>query len=215
MLTKKLSEYDLIIGFDLSTYKTGVCFYNIKNQTIITSLINERKSSNTKELDLYKDIYELLSQKINEYGSEKKILIVREAPPMQMGIHTTIKTIISLTKSHGILSLVLQELKIDEYNEFGIFPVSIKSIFKTETNPKPTKEIIRKKLAKIYNFEESEITLDESDAIAVIHCLINKKINLDILTEIKNIKKEIKLTKSDLIKSRRLKDIETLQSFLI
>lgn len=217
MLDKKLSEYKIIIGIDLATTKSGCCIFDIlNNKPIEFKKITVSDKSVQREFDLYNLLSEFLKEQIEIYGVEN-ILLVREALSSQMGFNSQISTFISLAKSHGILSLIIQKLKLTEYSS-NIFSISIKPLFKNQfcADPKkPTKEEIRKQLSNIYGFNELNVSTDESDSLAIIHCLIMSKINKDINERIKELKKEIKILKLDSAKQKRLEEINKLTTYLI
>ena len=81
------------------------------------------------------------------------------------------------------------------YDEKGIHSVSVKALFKTDEIQKPTKTDIKRVVSAYYGYEMSDLTDDQSDSMALIYTLLNKKWNADITAKIKEEKKEIKSLK--------------------
>ena len=212
---KPLSEIDYIISFDLALYKTGISLYNIKQKSIVrTDKIEVSHTDEAPVATLYTKLKEYLTSAVEKYGN--LLMIVKEAMPAQAGRFTTIATLQTLAKAHAALDIAVAKVDgVDFYDETGVHAVSVKALFKTEENPKPTKTDIKKTVCAYYGLEVGDLTDDESDSIAVIYTLIKKKWNADINEEIKRIKKEIKGLKQERAIKTHQKRIEELQGMLL
>ena len=212
---KPLSEIDYIISFDLALYKTGISLYNIKQKSIVRT--DKIEVSHTDEMPvatLYTKLKGYLTSAVEKYGN--LLMIVKEAMPAQAGKFTTIATLQTLAKAHAALDIAVAKVDgVDFYDETGVHAVSVKALFKTEENPKPTKTDIKKAVCIYYGLEVGDLTDDESDSIAVIYTLVKKKWNADINEEIKRIKKEIKGLKQERAIEAHQKRIEELQGMLL
>ena len=212
---KPLSEINYIISFDLALYKTGISLYNIKQKSIVrTDKIEVSHTDETPVATLYTKLKEYLTSAVEKYGN--LLMIVKEAMPAQAGRFTTIATLQTLAKAHAALDIAVAKVDgVDFYDETGVHAVSVKALFKTEENPKPTKTDIKKAVCIYYGLEVGDLTDDESDSIAVIYTLVKKKWNADINEEIKRIKKEIKGLKQERAIEAHQKRIEELQGMLL
>lgn len=217
---KKIDEYDYIISFDLALHKTGVSVYSISKKTIID--YKEIEAVGDGDSILY-DLYNKIQSYIINFVAydETEILIIKESLPVQCGKFTTIKTLQQLAKAHAVLGLAIEDLmekykntNIIQYDDIGIHSVSVKALFSTEKCKKPTKKDVRKKVVELYHLNDTLLTDDISDSIAIIYTLLNKKWNQDIKNEIKNKKKEIKNLKLNYAIENKKKEIEHLESLL-
>ena len=212
---KPLSEIDYIISFDLALYKTGVSIYDISQKSIVrTDKIEVSHTDETPVATLYTKLKECLTSAVEKCGN--LLMIIKEAMPAQAGRFTTIATLQTLAKAHAALDIAVAKVDgVDFYDETGVHAVSVKALFKTEENPKPTKTDIKKAVCAYYGLEVGDLTDDESDSIAVIYTLVKKKWNADINEEIKRIKKEIKGLKQERAIEAHQKRIEELQGMLL
>ena len=99
------------------------------------------------------------------------------------------------------------------YDEKGIHSISVKAMFRTEENQKPSKTDIKNKICEYYNLKRESLTDDQSDSIALIYTLVNKKWNADIDTRVKELKKEIKSLKAERTIAERQEEIANILSF--
>lgn len=188
---RPLDSVGAIVSFDLAHYHTGVSVLETATYKIVKTLkIDVPKNSENPNLNLYWQIKGVLRELVEDYGD---IMVLKEALPLQSGQFTTIKTLYSLCAAHAILDLVvaLQE-GAEAYDDTGVYSVSVKSFYRSEAIPKPEKSDIRAAVVKYYGLDDTILTDDISDSIGVVHTLIHRKWNQDIIDEIKRIKKEIK-----------------------
>lgn len=191
----KLEDIGAIIGIDLARYHTGTCVF-VPGRGFTEFLpITVKNTEDNKELSLFVQLQELFEKTKAKYG--KKIMVIQEREPQQCGKFTTAATLCGLARAHAILHLAVQMTEgVELYDEDGIHSTSVKSLFKTDKNPKPQKEDIRAALVALYDLDDSLLTDDISDAIAVVHTLLTKKWNADIDEQIKTLKKEMKKLKA-------------------
>lgn len=191
-----LYEFRYVIGVDLASYKTGVCIYDIATKKFVLGKeIEVKKNSQNKNIDLYILLSEFFEKIRDEYDSGD-FLLVKEAMPSQHGKFTTVSTLQSLAQAHAILDMaVWNSAFITPYDDKGIHPITVRSLFRTEAITHPSKEDVRKELVRLYDLDDDELTDNISDSMAVVHTLINKQWNADIAEMIKEQKKAVKLLK--------------------
>ena len=194
---RPLSDFSAIVGIDLASQKTGVTVYSLQTQRFIDFIpVIVKNSEEDRELCLFVQLKELFANLVATYGKEKDILLVEERVPNQAGIHSTVQTLQALMGAHWIMRLAVSMTDgIERYDEHGIHSTSVKALFRTAECPKPQKSDIRKALVSLYCLDDTKLTDDISDAVAVVHTLLHKRWNADIDDQIKEVKKEIKKLK--------------------
>lgn len=214
----KLSDFNYILGFDLATYKTGACLFDCRKQCFIDlrEIEVEQKTIN-KHISLFERLHEYFN--FLSLIAHGKILVIKEACPLQSGPFTTISTLQSLGASHAVLDICMggsyKGIELIPYDNIGIYAVGVKALFRTKQNTKPQKEDIRKELVNIYNLDDSILTDNISDSVGVIHTLINRKWNRDIEAQVRELRKETKQLKMQNAISRRQEEIERLSALKI
>lgn len=207
-----LTSLDYILAFDLALYKTGASLYDIKNQKIIrVDKIEVPKNVEHPVIELYNLLTKYFEEINTKYGN--KVMVVQEAMPQQAGKFTTVATLQGLAKAHAVLELCVDHSGLMFYDEKGIHSISVKAIFRTEENQKPSKIDIKNKVCEYYNLKRESLTDDQSDSIALIYTLVNKKWNADIDTRVKELKKEIKSLKAERTIAERQEEIANILSF--
>lgn len=211
---RPLTDFDVIVGIDLATYRTGVCVYNIKTRQMDQFFeVVVSKNSECKVASLFGQLNLMWENLLTKYG---KILVIIERLPQQCGVASTVATLQSLAKSHAIMELsVSQQFHVELYDEYGIHTTSVKSFFRTDKCPKPQKEDLRRAMVEYYHLDNDALTDNISDAMAVVHVLVHKRWNADIDDHIKEIKKEIKKLKAKNAISARQAEIERLLALKI
>ena len=203
-----LKDIGAIIGVDLARYHTGVTIWVPDNGFVEFLPVTVKNNEENKELSLYIQLKALFERVRNSYGLT---MVIQEREPMQAGKFTTAATLCSLARAHAILHLAIQTTNgVELYDEDGIHSTSVKAVFRTIENQKPQKSDIRKALVAEYHLDDTLLTDDISDAIAVVHTLLKKKWNQDIDDQIKILKKEIKGLKIARAKEERQREIERL-----
>lgn len=206
---KRLEDFDAILSFDLAQFKTGISVYSIQEKKIVKAWAIEVKKTDPKPLlSLYWKLKTVLRETVEEYG---KIIVIKESAPLQAGKFTTAQTLITLGKCHGLLD-VLTDLQegVEPYDDVGVHSVSVKAFYRSKALPKPEKSDIRKAVVEYYDLDDTKLTDDISDSIAVTHTLVHRKWNQDIDDEIKRIKKEIKTLKAQKAIELRQEKIQEL-----
>lgn len=211
---RPLSDFDAIVGIDLASQKTGITVYSLSlgefTEFIPVTITN---SGEDRELRLFLRLKKVLQKIVDKYG---EILVIEERCPNQAGIHSTVQTLQALMGAHWIMRLAVSVTdKAEKYDENGIHSTSVKPLFKSENCPKPQKSDIRKALVKMYHLDDTLLTDDISDAVAVVHTLLHKKWNSDIDEQIKELKKEIKKLKAKNAIELRQQEIQKLLSYKI
>ena len=209
--------FDHALCFDLAQYETGVALINIKNNKIeyIKQISVEDKDICPMSIiyDKFNDIWNDIKNIIDV----EKMFIVKEQCP-QGSRFSTIKTLQSLARVHGVVDLWIAHKGLKVYSYDGIHASSIKAALKRLIGAdKPTKEQIKEYIFNNlnHNFKWDDVTLDISDSIAVFLCLKESKWNIDILEEMKNVKKKIKELKKEKAKMEKQKELSRLENLLI
>lgn len=204
-----LSSFGAIVGIDLASHKTGVTVYSVSRETFEEFIpITVTNSGEGREYSLFIQLKEVFEKIVNKY---REILVIQERCPYQAGPHSTISTLQNLMGAHWIMRLAVTMTQgVEIYDENGIHSTSVKPLFKTQDCPKPQKSDIRKQLVEKYHLDDSLLTDDISDAIAVVHTLLHKKWNADIDDQIKELKKEIKKLKVNNAIESRQEEIQRL-----
>ena len=158
------------IGLDLSTVSTGMALYDIEKEKIIET----RAVTYDKENKIFVQA-EIISQQIEEWKERYSLTIdntiyAKEKQPVQYGAKTTVNTLISIAKLHGLIE---NKFFIDKIPLLDLAVPTIRKV--VVSNYKAEKE-------EVYDFIQnkfSELNLvgksgkDISDAIAV--CLAAKE----------------------------------------
>ena len=207
---KPLQSYDYILSFDLAKINTGWSLIDFKNKKLVLSGKISSECTNTDCI-----WYNFLCNMHKIFDEVRlistKVLVVKEALPIQAGKFTTIKTLQALAQTHAIFDLAVYQEGLDYYDEVGVYAISEKAVFSKLTEiEKPTKKDILNELKKIYSGCDELEDLDISDSIAVTHTLISAKWNSDIQTEIKELNKKNKT----LVLEKKKQEIEQKISFL-
>lgn len=191
-----LSAFNVIVGIDLASQKSGVTVYSLQTQRFEEFIpVTVKSHEQEKELSLFNQLKLLLERFVQNYG---KVLVIEERCPSQAGMRSTAATLQALMGAHWIMRLAVSMTEgAERYDEHGIHSTTVKALFKTSECEKPQKSDIRKALVELYHLDDTKLTDDISDAVAVVHTLLTKKWNADIDERIKEIKKETKKLKAN------------------
>ena len=200
--TKKITDYKYLVMFDLASRVSGVCLWDlIKNIPISTDKIIVSGELELPVAEQYLLIDQYFQKIQTKYNIKKEeILVSFEAAPSQIrsGNASTIQTFIALAKSHAILDYFLYSNDIATYDYVGVYPITTHAFFKQimglGKDDKVKKEDIREYLYKEYNL--SNLSLDESDAIFLALTLVKSKWNKDIQEKIREKKRHKKTLKA-------------------
>jgi len=199
--TKKLSDYDYLVMFDLATKSTGVCVWNIKTARpeYTENIVTTGKTGNrAKELMDGLDAF-LVRFAHRLRAPKEKVLVYRELCPIQQGKFTTAKTLISLGKSHAVLDIYLAEHGYDYYDLDGVSPSTTHAHFRRltglDSRTKVEKEDVRKYLVSEYGIDPN-LGLDETDAIFLSKTFVERFWNSEIDEECRAIRRHMKELKA-------------------
>lgn len=200
--TKKLSDYDWLVMFDLATKSTGVCVWDLKNgRPAFTYNIVTTGNTGNRARELWDGLDRFFVHFTAKVGlnNYSRVLVHRELCPIQQGRFTTAKTLISLGKSHAVLDLYLAENLLDYYDLEGISPSTTHAYFRRlnglGAKDKVEKEDVRAYLAKEYGIDP-KLCLDESDAAFLAKTFVDVFWNQKIDEEIKEKKRHKKTLKA-------------------
>lgn len=214
--TKKITDYKYLVMFDLASRVSGVCLWDlIKNIPISTDKIIVSGELELPVAEQYLLIDQYFQKIQTKYNIKKEeILVSFEAAPSQIrsGNASTIQTFIALAKSHAILDYFLYSNDIATYDYVGVYPITTHAFFKQimglGKDDKVKKEDIREYLYKEYNL--SNLSLDESDAMFLALTLVKSKWNKDIQEKIREKKRHKKTLKAP----HAIKSVEEEIAFL-
>lgn len=198
---KSIYKYKYLVMFDLASKTTGVCLYNIKDKTVKeTQIIHVSGNTDSNFYELYQLIGNYFYHLQNDFNIDlRDILVYKEAMPTQLrGSASTVQTFIALAKSHATLELYLYSNNIDIYDNIGIYPISTHAYLK-KLNDWDNKHKVEKKDIQNYVYDKYklDLTSDEADAVFLAQTFLEIKYNKDINEEIKEIKKHMKILKSE------------------
>lgn len=176
------------LGLDLSTVSTGMCVYNIISRAIEEVYV-VRYDKDNKIFIQSEEITKKILEWIKKYNlTLENCIFAKEKQPIQYGKMTTISTLVSIAKLHGLVEKFFFDKQIP------LLDLAVPTIRKIVLgNYKADKE-------EIYDFIKKEFTLKEFeekgghdivDAVAV--CLASKEgLKSEYLEKIKELKKEKK-----------------------
>lgn len=196
--TKKLSDYDWLVMFDLATKSTGVCVWDLKNgRPAFTHNIVTTGNTGNRAKELWDGLDRFFMGFMLK--GNPKVLVHRELCPVQQGRFTTAKTLISLGKSHAVLDLYLAENGFDYYDLEGVSPSTTHAYFRRlnglGAKDKVEKEDMRAYLAEEYGIDP-KTGLDETDAIFLAKTFVESFWDKQIDEEIKERKRHRKTLKA-------------------
>ena len=212
--TKKLSDYDWLVMFDLATKSTGVCVWDIKgNRPRLTHNIVTTGNTGNRAKELWDGLDRFFVG--FKLKGDPKVLVHRELCPVQQGRFTTAKTLISLGKSHAVLDLYLAENGFDYYDLEGVSPSTAHAYFRRlnglGVRNKVEKEDVRAYLAAAYGMDP-KLCLDESDAAFLAKTFVDVFWDQKIDEEIKERKRHMKALKAPAAIEKCRAEIEALAS---
>ena len=200
--TKKLSEYDYLVMFDLATRSTGVCVWDLKAKKPVYTenpVTTGKTGNRAKELWDALDVFFMHFQCKFGLRDFSKVLVHRELCPLQQGRFTTAKTLISLGKSHAVLDLFLEDRGLDYYDLEGVSPSTTHAYFRNlcgyDAHAKIEKEDIRDYLVREYGID-SKTGLDETDAIFLAKTFVESFWDKQIDEEVRERKRHRKTLKA-------------------
>lgn len=201
--TKKLSEYDYLVMFDLASKVSGVCVWNIKNgkpeytsKLVVKDGVVNRAYSLFSQIDCF---FVGLKQHLGDIDMSK-VLVYRELCPMQQGKFTTAKTLIALGKAHAVLDLYLAQHGLDFYDLEGVAPATTHAYYRRlvgmPSSSKIEKTDIRDYLVSEYGIS-SDLSLDETDAVFLAKTFVDVFWDKEIDELVKERKRHLKTLKAE------------------
>lgn len=206
---KSVSGITHVIGLDLSTVSSGLALYDIKAEKVLEGIAIDTAGLEEKVYEQAARIIVKIKEWIIKYSiDEKSLVIAKEKQPIQYGAKTTVSTLISIAKVHGL---------IENYcylNEKVLLDIAVPTIRKNVVgNYKADKEEVFSYITKKFNlFSLDKIKggRDISDAICVALTGIVALKN-DYEEQIKELRKSLKNYKSNKKKEEILKCIEDIK----
>ena len=214
---KKIQDFKYILSFDLAKRVTGYSLVDVvKKKIMLAGIIDTTPAGEFVWEYFYNEINKILDQSRN-VTNFSDILILKEKMPTQNGRFSTIATLQGLAQAHAIFDLAITHRGFSIYDYDGVHATVVKTYFKSLLDiEKPQKEDIAKYIQEQYkDFDLSKYTLDVTDSIAVTLALIGRKWNMDIIEEIKLLKKEQKKAKTKNKIKKISNKIEYLESLKI
>ena len=216
--TKKLSDYDYLVMFDLASKVSGVCVWNLKTgQPEYTERLVVKDSEMNKAaalVDRIDDFFVRLKVRLGDTDLNN-VLVYRELCPMQQGKFTTAKTLIALGKAHAVLDIYLAGKGLDYYDLMGVAPATTHSYYRKlkglGAGDKVEKTDIRDYLISEYGISK-DLTLDETDAIFLSKTFVEVFWDKEIDEAVREAKRHLKTLKASNAKERVNKEIEFLKS---
>lgn len=192
-----VKEIKYVLGLDLSTVSTGMVLYDAKNDIALESWALCYKSEDKNKIyEMGNYITELFEAWVKKYNIQKNnLLFAKERQPIQYGMKTTIMTLVSIAKLHGLVEKYAYD------NKIMIIDIAVPTIRKIVLGKAKAE---KEEMFEFINSHFAECLLDKraggsdmADAIAV--CLsaqgsFVKDIEENI-KELKKLKKKYKTTK--------------------
>lgn len=215
----RADDFKFVLSFDLSEMLTGWSL--IDREVDKVEMVGMIDLHNNKSELIWTDFAQGVEDAFNaveltceRLGVDKsKVLVTKEKLPIQMGMKSTITTLQTLSKCHGIFDLITYKRGFTVYDYDGIPAPSVRCYFKKITGvEKPDKVDVAKYIYDRYKeFDFEDTTYDVTDSIAVTITLLERNYDKDISEEIKNIKKEQKKYKTQKKKDQLQDEIVRLE----
>lgn len=176
------------LGLDLSTVSTGMALYNIEEDKVL-ELYAVRYNKDNKIFIQADMIIEKITEWVEKYSlSINNTIFAKEKQPIQYGRTTTISTIVSIAKIHGL---------VEEYffnSHIPLLDLAVPTIRKYVLGDyKADKEETYKYITQKFNHKDlvGPGSYDMVDALAV--CIASKQgLTQEYQEQIKELKKEKK-----------------------
>jgi Holliday junction resolvasome RuvABC endonuclease subunit len=204
-----ISNLTYVVGLDLSTVSSGIALYNIVEDKIVDVGVIDTSRSEEKVYEQAAGIFKKIEEWIKKYSIEtNSLLIAKEKQPIQYGAKTTVSTLISIAKVHGL---------VENYcylNKKMLLDIAVPTIRKNVLgNYKADKEEVFAYVIRsfpLFQLDKIKGGKDISDAICVaLTGLV--ALEADYIEQIKELKKSLKNYKSDKKKQEILTCIEFIK----
>lgn len=204
-----IEEIKYVLGLDLSTVSTGMVLYDIKDDIALESWALRYKSEDKNKIyEMGNYITKLFEAWVEKYNIKKNnLLFAKEKQPIQYGMKTTIMTLVSIAKLHGLVEKYAYD------NKIMVVDIAVPTIRKTVLGKAKAE---KEEMLKFINSRFPECLLsqraggtDMADAIAV--CLSAKaSLVKDIeenIKELKKLKKKYKTAKKQEAIENQIKEL--------
>lgn len=215
---RPLSDFDVLVMFDLASKNTGVCAYDLKKRKVLwTDMVRVKDGGELPAAALEEELELFFKKRGLDNG---RILFSMEAMPTQLrGGSSTVQTFIALARSHAVLDVFLYKRNACVYDYTGVYPATTHALFKEikglGRDDKVTKDDVKKYLLGAGVIKDFSVTLDESDAVFLCYGLLMKKWNNDISEQIRELKRHKKTLKLSKRISEVDAEIERLKNLMI
>ena len=194
-----LGYYEHVLMFDLASHVSGICLWNIReHRPEMTFSIEAKGKEEPRVFELHRLIDELFSRLAGMGYDMSKVLVSKEAAPMQAGRFTTAQTLIALGKSHAVLDLYCASHLVDVYDYVGVAPATthahLRRILGLTAKDKVQKEDIKRYVEDTYGISCG--TLDESDAAFLAETFVDVHWDRQIDEQIKVVKRHRRTLKA-------------------
>lgn len=183
-----IEEIKYVLGLDLSTVSTGMVLYDVRGDIALESWALRYKSEDKNKIyEMGNCITKLFEAWVEKYNIKKNnLLFAKEKQPIQYGMKTTIMTLVSIAKLHGLVEKYAYD------NKIMVVDIAVPTIRKTVLGKAKAE---KEEMFEFINSHFTECLLDKraggadmADAIAV--CLSAKgSLVKDIEENIKELKK--------------------------
>ena len=201
-----ISDFRYAVGMDLSTVSTGIALYDIQERTLLDFQIIDYKKEDKIFVQM-NEIESVLTEWRLKYNiKEDNCLFAKEKQPIQYGMKTTVNTLISIAKLHGLVENYFYGL------EMCLLDIAVPTIRKIVVgNSKAEKEVVYNFI--IQNFPQIKGIKGEKDVADAIAVCLSVKDSLikDMQEEIKELKKSIKQYKSVIKQTQIIEQITKIK----
>lgn len=183
----KLSQFKYVVGLDLSTVSTGIALYDIENKKLLSFKAIRCNAEDKIHIQNCEIQSQIMEWEIKFGINKDNCLFAKEKQPLQYGMKTTVNTLISIAKLHGLVEQYFWGI------EFPLLDIAVSTVRKVvlEKSKADKEEVYNFIANKFPEIKESQGDKDISDAIAV--CLAAKEgLKKFFGEEIKLLKKEAK-----------------------
>ena len=200
-----------IFGLDLSTVSSGVALYDYEEKRFLETASVIEKGDN-KIYEEFKEIINLYEQWQKKYGLNlNNTFIAKEKQPVQYGMKTTIATLVAIAKIHGLVE--------NYFYSRGqmVLDIAVPTIRKEVAgNSRADKEIVYNSMLERYPFQLKGKMGSKDIADAMCVCLTGiVEYRKSCLEEIKELEKELKISKSKQKIEGLREKIKRLENFCI
>ena len=192
---ERIDNYDYILAFDIAKKQTGWAL--VETKTLYTCAFGKIVTDQESPwLDFFNGVNAVFNSMKIQYP-DSKIFVTKERLPNQSGQYSTIATLQALAAAHAIFDLVCEQHEFPVYDDYGVHPTTVRAFFYMMTHIKaPTKKDVADTIVKMSGIAgrpgTDDCPYDVTDAAACAITLICKKWNVDLDTQIREVKRNQK-----------------------